>query len=378
MRILQVITSLKMGGAEKLVSELVPALTAKGHVVDVALFDGADTPFKRDLIAAGVSVVSFSNGGSVYNPKRILQLRRIIRNYDIVHTHNAAPQFAAAVLGRKTSAFLITTEHSTSNRRRVMKLFPRALDRWMYRRYDRIVCISDKATENLITYLGGTFPASRISTIYNGVDLEKFRKAKPFNRHLISPSSEKKYVVTMVAGFRPAKDQDSLIRAISKLPPDEYELWLVGDGPRRRDLERLVSDLHVKNVFFLGIRNDVPAILKTSDLIVMSSHYEGLSLSSIEGMCGGKPFVASDVDGLHEVVKGAGVLFPHENDSMLAKIIEDLRLSKDLADRIANACKKRADLYDIRKTVEAYHRMYSHFDQLDFDKSRPSTIDNRI
>lgn len=363
MKILQVITSLKMGGAEKLVSELVPAFIAKGHVVDVALFDGVDTPLKKDLIAAGVNVFSFSNGGSVYNPKRILQLRRIIRNYDIVHTHNAAPQFAAAVLGRSSSTVLITTEHNTSNRRRVMKWFPQALDRWMYRRYDSIVCISDKATENLVTYLGGTFPASRIATIYNGVDIEKFRKAKPFSRYSISRSSENKYIVTMVAGFRPAKDQDSLIRAISKLPADEYELWLVGDGPRRRDLERLISDLHVKNVFFLGIRNDVPAILKTSDLIVMSSHYEGLSLSSIEGMCIGKPFVASDVDGLHEIVEGAGVLFPHKNDSMLAKIIEDLHLSTDLAARIADACKRRADLYDIRKTVEEYHRMYIRFDK---------------
>ena len=88
----------------------------------------------------------------------------------------------------------------------------------------------------------------------------------------------------MVASLSAAKDQDSIIRALSELP-EEYRVQLVGDGPRRKELETLVDSLHLMNrVDFLGICSDIPQILVNSDINVMSSHWEGLSLSSIEGM----------------------------------------------------------------------------------------------
>ena len=83
----------------------------------------------------------------------------------------------------------------------------------------------------------------------------------------------------MVAGFRWEKDQDTLIRAMSHLPKEKFELWLIGDGERRKELEQLVNQLKVnKQVRFWGIRSDIAEILHTADAVVMSSHFEGLSL----------------------------------------------------------------------------------------------------
>ena len=129
----------------------------------------------------------------------------------------------------------------------------------------------------------------------------------------------------MVAGFRYQKDQDTLIRAMQHLPKNKFELWLVGDGERRGDLEALAIMFGLKDVVkFWGLRGDVPSLLKSSDIVVLSSHIEGFGLAAVEGMSAGKPFIASDVDGLNDVVRGAGLLFRHGDDKQLAELITTL------------------------------------------------------
>ena len=90
----------------------------------------------------------------------------------------------------------------------------------------------------------------------------------------------------------------------------------------------------------------------------MSSHFEGLSLSSVEGMCVGKPFIASDVDGLHEVVSGAGILFPHQNPEALAEVVIKLDKNHDQYQHVADTCRARASQYDISKMVDGYSTVY--------------------
>ena len=163
----------------------------------------------------------------------------------------------------------------------------------------------------------------------------------------------------MVAGFREAKDQDTIVRAMRKLPKEEYEIWFVGDGSRKHNVVKLVETLGVKeNVIFWGLRSDVPSFLKTADVIVMSSHWEGMSLSNIEGMSAGKPFIASDVKGLHEVTNGYGILFPHEDEDALAAIIKKLHDDKEYYQKVACKCFERAQEFDISKTVKAYSEVY--------------------
>ena len=108
----------------------------------------------------------------------------------------------------------------------------------------------------------------------------------------------------------------------------------------------------------LGLRTDVPQILKTADVVVMSSHWEGLSLSNIEGMSAGKPFVASDVNGLREVTDGYGLLFPHEDAEALARIIQRLHDDKTYYQQIAERCYARARQFDIAEMVAKYNEVY--------------------
>lgn len=356
MKILHVITTLDTGGAERLMVDLLPQLKDKGNQVELLLFNGVITPFRQELESKGVIIHELSRGKGnirhteVYNPLNIIRLRRYLRDFDVIHTHNTASQLYVplARLLFRSSVVLVTTEHNTTNRRRSIWWF-RQLDKWMYRQYDRVVCIGDSTRKNLESYLANECNAC---VIYNGVNTRRFI------RPIKDISQLHEYVITMVAGFRPQKDQDTLIKALRRLPVN-YRLQLVGDGERESQLKDLCDKMGLDSrVDFLGKRMDIPTVLQDSDVIVLSSHWEGFGLVAVEGMASGRPLIASDVDGLREVVAGAGILFPHCDDKMLAVKIQHLCEHPNEYRQVAEACQRRAMDYDISVMVNAYHELY--------------------
>ena len=314
---------LDIGGAERLMVDLLPLLHTQGNVdVDLLLFNGVDTPFKNELKQQGIQIFELGyvddvdDLWSVYNPRLLFRLKRFMGGYDIIHTHNTACQLyvpiAKSIYG--SSASLVTTEHNSTNRRRSKSWF-KPIDRWMYKQYDGIICISDQTRQNLEDYIG---KKDVMTTIYNGVDISRF--LKPVNQI----DDKHRFVITMVAAFREQKDHSTMLRAMKRLP-ESFCLRFVGRGETEDQVKQMCGDLGLNDrVSFMGMRSDVQDILDDSDIIVLSSHWEGLSLSSIEGMASGRPFVASDVDGLREIVSGAGVLFPHGDDEALANSIRQL------------------------------------------------------
>ena len=356
MKILHVINSLGTGGAEKLVADLAPLQRDAGNAVEVLLLKGGATPFRESLEKAGIRVHDFGAGTSVYSPLNIFRLIPFLRKYDVVHVHLFPAQywvaFAKAISFAGTP--LVTTEHSTHNRRRDIPVF-RFFDKFVYGRYAKTAGISEKTSDALEQYLGGR---GSVSTIPNGADLERFANAVPIPRNEIFPE-KCGCMIVQTAGFRAAKDQDCLLRALSILPDDVHAVF-VGDGVRRAKCERLAESLGVRaRAHFLGARADVPALLKAADVVVMSSHWEGFGLAAVEGMAAGKPVVASDVPGLAEVVGGAGLLFPQGDEKALAGTIEKLLSDKDFYARVSAACLRRAADFDVRKTAAAYLRLYA-------------------
>jgi glycosyltransferase involved in cell wall biosynthesis len=349
MKILHVISSLYTGGAEKLMVDLLPRLKEKGHEVDLLLFDGSDTPFRRQAEAAGIKVMHTRIGGSVYSPINLIKLIPYLRRYDIVHTHNTAPQLFAAIGSVVCSVVLCTTEHTTSNRRRCWRWYA-IVDRWMYNRYKQVICISEKTESHLREFIGRT--KARITTINNGIDTSVFANAFP------SHEFEGKVNIISVAAFRYQKDQKTIIRAMQQLP-DDYHLYLVGDGDLRSDCENLTKELNLTTrVHFLGVRTDVPQLLKESDVVVMSSHWEGFGLAAVEGMAAGKPVLASDVDGLSQVVDEAGILFPHEDYNALAETIQHIMSDNELYTTIVTREVPRANTFGISYMVDEYLKVY--------------------
>ena len=362
MRILQVITSLEMGGAETLLVNMIPRLQALGHEVDLCVFNGNETPLMQRLKEQCPQTNLFVLGTGYYNPLYIFKLMRMMRDYDIVHTHNSSPQLFVALASLWYKPLLCTTEHNTSNRKRNWRWY-RPIERWMYHRYQHIICISDIAAQKLREYMGKGWNSSasslykRISTINNGIDVEAIHAAEPCQE--LVKVKEQRCVLLMVAAFRKQKDQDTLVRALALLPKTAYEVWFAGVGERLEEVRKLSETLGVASyVRFLGIRTDIPQVLQAADIIVMSSHWEGLSLSNVEGMSAGKPFIASDVNGLHEVTKDWGLLFPHEDAKQLAALLQQLATNDAYYKQIAQRCYERAKQFDINEMVRAYNQVY--------------------
>ncbi|MCM1028054.1 MAG: glycosyltransferase [Pseudoflavonifractor sp.] len=356
MKILHVITSLRTGGAEKLMVDLLPRMRDAGHEVTLCVFDGIDTPFKQQLTQKGVEIIALGSKPNIYHPQYLLRLNKLISRggYDIVHTHNTAPQIFAALSSIVTSQAMVTTEHNTSNRRRAWKWFA-PIDRWMYSRYKSVVCISDKTETHLKEHLGKC--PTKVVTIPNGIDITRYMTAMPFDYRDEYPSARN--VIVQVAAFREQKDQDTTIRAMALLP-DSAHLFLVGDGERRPQLEELVKQLGLsQRVHLLGVRTDVAELLAGADVAVMSSHWEGFGLAAVEAMAAGTPVVASDVDGLREVVNGAGLLAKPSDPSDLARQIETIINNSDKAMELAAAGASRAPQYGIGKMVKGYLNIYS-------------------
>lgn len=352
MKILHIISSLRIGGVEKFISELAPRLKHAGHEVDILVFDGTRS-YLTDLLEREHINIHVIHGHSILLiPYIIWQLRNVISQYDIVHTHNTVGQFLVPIAKwlAKSDCLLVTTEHSRDNHWS-HKWGMRKFYRMMYNAYERVVATTRKEAEKLNNDFDNSL---RIEVIHNGIDLSPYSVTIP--RHI-------KYgddvVVTMIGGFSKQKDQDTLIQAIWFMP-ERYNLWLVGDGKRRKQLEELVDNYGIRErTLFWGERNDIDRILSQSDIIVMSSHWEGLSLACIESMASGRPVVASNVDGLREMVEDAGLLFEHYDSRELSQTISDLATEPDFYNYIAESCALRAKDYDIENTTSQYIDLYN-------------------
>ena len=360
MKILHVIDNLSMGGGQNLLIGLAGIQQRLGHEVCVLALESCDdTLVKSKIESEGVKVEVVSEKIGLYNPLQILLLIPWLKKYDIAHVHLFPALYWAGfakLLSLKKP--IVYTEHSTKNRRRIHPIL-RRVDNFVYQNcYDMVIACADKALETYIQ----VYPNVRhVCAINNGVDTKKYREAKPYTKQELLGISEDSFVVTMVARFMYMKRQDTIVEAIQKLP-QKFHACFVGSDPSYEGLlkvKSLAESLGVSNrIHFLYLRSDVPRILKTSDVVMMSSEYEGLSLSSIEGMAAGKPFLATNVNGLREVVQDAGELFELCNSDELAKILRRLECDDRYYNEMAERCCKRAFEYDIYQMVEKYLSVY--------------------
>lgn len=361
MKILHIIDNLAMGGGQNLLIGLAGIQRELGHEVTVlALEPCADYSVKEKIEAEDVKVEILTNKIKLHNPCQIVMLIPWLGKFDIAHVHlfPALYWVGFAKILSCSEVPIVYTEHSTKNRRRGNNLL-RGIDTFVYKNcYNKIIACADKALETFQR----VYPSvKQVCAINNGVDTKKIEEVEPYLKQDLFGISEDSFVVTMVARFMSMKRQDTIVEALKNLPV-KFHACFVGGEPSDVGLLKVKSmaeELGVSDrVHFLYLRSDVPRILKTSDAIVMSSEYEGLSLSSIEGMAAGKPFISTDVDGLRDVVKDAGELFELGNSDELVKILIRLESDKQYYVNLVARCLKRASKYDINNMVNRYMSVY--------------------
>lgn len=354
MRVLHIINSLEAGGAQKLLADILPRLNASDSIdISVAVFKISDSENEGIISRSGIEIININSSPlSIHSVRGLIPL---MKKADIVHVHLFAANYAAVIANMFAGKPLIFTEHSTHNKRRNHKWL-RPIEKIIYSQFDSVACISLQTASRLSDWIGHRIADKRIVTIPNGIDIDRYKDApstspaEMFGRDGIP--------ILMVSRFVESKDQPTLIRALQLVNNKDTFIVFAGDGPLREKCELLAKESGVSDrVLFLGTRNDVPRLIKASRIGVQSSNWEGFGLTAVEMMAGGLPVIASEVDGLRQVVDGAGMTFPAGDHKALAACIDQL-LDTDTHAKVSALGMSRAMEYSIKETSDAYARLY--------------------
>ena len=356
-KILHINTGLVAGGVERLLNDLLPLFNKENNVeVDLFLLENkGNNIFEEELKKNKVNII-YSKYNNKFDIRIIFEIRKLIKEYDVVHTHIFPSQFYVplSVLLMKKIPYLVTTEHNTENNRRKYK-FLRKIERYLYLKYNKIISISNETEINLKKWLKITEDKDRkFIVIENGINIEKFLSENVKIEEDYFKEERKKKIITMIGRFDAQKDQPTLIKAIKDI--DVY-LFLVGDGIRKNEYKNLVKNLKIEDkVKFLGVRKDIPKILNISDICVLSSNWEGFGLVAVEAMAAKKPIIGSKVDGLMQVINQDELLFNlgevNELKMKLLKLLEN----KLFIEKLVN--KYKIKKYCIKRTKDKYLMIY--------------------
>lgn len=344
MRILHIITSLEIGGAQRLLVDLLP-LQSTSEEVTLLVYERVHNDFERIIEDAGIKILCL-NEHNFHNPGVIFRLRKKFRDYDLVHAHLFPTIYWASLAARGLKVKLVYTEHSTFNSRR-NKWYFRPVERFMYSRYNKIISISQQTQDALQCWLRSS--SKCFVVINNGVDIKRFSSIK---RPIIPKS------LIMVSRFAASKDQETVIRAM-KYVDGNAVLRLVGDGENIEHCKQVaINEGVLDKVEFLGARSDIAELIAESYVGIQSSNWEGFGLTAVEIMAAGKPVIASDVDGLKQVVEGAGEIFHKGNAKDLAEKITVLLEDEFYYNSIVTRCKQRSQMYSIEGMADKYKSVY--------------------
>jgi len=356
MRVLHILPNFGPGGAERLVVDLMEAMDKERfEVAAVSLFPESGTMLEQEIREKGLKVF-FLNKRLGPDPKVMVSLYRLIRDFKphVVHTHRYVLRYALLPILRNHVPIRVHTVHNVAHKE------VDAAGKWAHKlafRFFGVVPVS--ISQEVATTIKAVY-GTRIRTpvIYNGIPTERFLNVAP-----VGPK-EQTVVLLHVGRFAPQKNHFLLVRGFAQAF-EQYpamELWLVGDGSLRPEVERQVQEAGLQErVRFLGLRKDVPKLLAQADMLLLPSDWEGVPLVVLEAMAAGKPVVATRVGGIPELVEDGltGILVPPQDPQALAAAIVRLVQDAELRRKMGEAGRRRAlEQFDIRKTARQYEKLY--------------------
>lgn len=329
MKIVHLISSGGMYGAEAVILDLSRCLERAGHQSLIATFANANqrnTELEIRAEAQGFEVHALPCAGQLDRafPARLRTLLHETEA-DVVHAHGYKADVYAFWAARASRTALVSTCHNWLDTTLALRLYG-ALDRRLLRSFRRVIAVSEDIRERL---LASGVPSQQIALIRNGVDLATFAHLE---RHSSVPESSATPTFGVAARLSPEKGVDVFLEASAlvhrEVPGARFLVG--GDGPERPSLGALIEALHLGDcTTLLGRQENMPAFYAQLDAAVLPSRMEGLPMALLEAMASGLPVVATTVGEVPQVVQDeqTGLLVAPENPNALAEAM--LRLALD-------------------------------------------------
>ncbi len=283
----------------------------QGKVKYIMITLGAESVFTEEMRARGVEVFLVPAISFTQKLKAVQQIRQILgqTRADIVHTHLFIPSLIGVRAGRKAGIKTMTTRHHSDALYNISSWLKRKvwlrLEQYVNRKAHHIIAPSQMVYDILVNK--ERVPASRVSLIPYGQTTERFDAItdEMIRTTRATLKMDGKLSLVCVARLFNRKGHIFLFRAMAALIKDypQLELYLVGTGPHKEQLEQMAKEEGVADhVQFLGWRNDALAIMAAADLIVHPSLEDALSSAVIEAIMLEKPIVASDISGVRDTL----------------------------------------------------------------------------
>jgi glycosyltransferase involved in cell wall biosynthesis len=342
MRIVYVLNSLGVGGAERQVLGIAHRMAARGHAVALVVL----RPQEPDGFSTNLEVVHLNMDGSAASLMSALTHGvSLVRDFqpDLIHSHN----FHGNMLGRafKLSdrrAALVSTIHNVYEGGRARMLAYRLSDRLA----DRVTAVSEAVRVRYVRLKA--VRGSKCLVVTNGIETGEFVPDAERRRAMRTEMGAGDEFVWMAVGRNTAaKDHANLMQAFGVVWREfpQVQLWIAGgaaDGDKRTYGGISMPRGALDRVRRLGVRHDIPALLDAADGSVLSSAWEGMPLAVGEAMTMEKPVVATDVGGVRELVGDSGAIVPAKDPNALAEaMLAMMRRPVEARAEIGRAARER-------------------------------------
>lgn len=359
-KIVHILQSFGVGGMESRVARLARGLTDRGFEIHILTLRPSTE--RQPALPSSVKMSLFEIKSGIW-PGKIWSLSRFIKanGFDIVHTHNWSTMLYGVLAGKLANApIIIHGEHGLNHKDLTGLSWKRIVaQRRLAALCDQIIPIHQQMSEGLIA--SWHLNPNKVTPIPNGVDLSKFR--------LRPQTGNKEFVVGTVGRLDKVKNLPCLIKAVALLRALSQEklgvrLVLVGEGPERANLEKLVDELEMGDITnFVGDVTDPESWYEKFSVYVNCSHFEGMSNTLLEAMASELPLVVSNIPGNTSWVSENenALYFVSDQEKDLSHRLQFLKENRELSQSIGKRNGERAKLeFDNRFFLDKYERLYHH------------------
>ncbi len=350
MKILQIIPSLKIGGAETMMCNLSCELAKQNHEVVVVAFYETETFLNEKLKKSGVKVIGIDKK-SGFNFKTLKIIKNIIKieKPDVIHTHLYVLPYVWLVSGKTK---IVHTLHSIAPKEQ--SGIGKKICQFIYKHSKKCtaVAISKMVKKSFDDEYNYNF---KMPIIENGIDFDNILKKENYK---FNDSINIFHVGSLI----PVKNHELMINSLKELTNKYKNLKLnfYGGGYLLEELKNIVSEGNLTdNIAFEGVKSNINEILKEGDIFILPSQHEGLPLSLLEAMAAGLPCIAANVGGIPDVIEDNvdGVLIqPNEKELIeaLEKIILDEKFRKKIGKNAILKSKMFSNTIVTGKYIEVY------------------------
>jgi len=361
-RVLHIIPTFGIGGAERMVVNLLKAFNhEKFEVSACSLYPEASTFFEKQLKEYKIPVYYLGKHKGL-DLRMIPRLYHLFRTFkpDIVHTHLYALRNAIIPIILSRIPLRFHTLHNIAYKEtdRIGRVI-----NWIAFHFCKVIPISISQEVAKTTY---DLYHIKTPIIYNGILVNCFQLKKNirFSYRKKENLKESDTIFLHIARFSPQKNHRLLIKAFGQAV-NQYpnlKLLLVGDGELRSKMEKIVKEEKLEQgIYFLGSRQDIPELLTTCDIFILSSDWEGTPMTILEAMAAGKPIIATAVGGTPELVENGvtGLLVPPKDAQALAEAMLRLANNPILREKMEREGKKNVlERFDIKQIARQYEELY--------------------